>query len=293
MKHVIPISGKDSLATALIMLRDKPELPYEFFYNVTGSELPETNIWLDEIEKKLNISIKRVGANLIEIIEGFNFLPSQQKRYCTRMAKIEPMEALFNSPSYIYFGIRADEDWRAGYSGSANLIPIFPLKEKWMGIVDVYQLVQSKGLKPPTFFWQEMYDLVCNRIPKDWIDALPEWEFDMLFAGRSRPNCFHCFNQRQYEFIWLYLTHPELFDESTRLENNCGAKGYTWLRKMPLTKLVTKADKIMSRRADDIAAYLSAKNGYTYKSGFLTQGMFDAVEHNQLKHTSCGLLCGK
>lgn len=51
MRYIIPISGKDSLATAIFQTTYQPNLPYEFIFNDTGSELPEVYKWLDNIEK--------------------------------------------------------------------------------------------------------------------------------------------------------------------------------------------------------------------------------------------------
>lgn len=48
-RHVIPISGKDSLCTALIQTTRQPDLEYEFLFCDIGSELPQTYQWLSEI----------------------------------------------------------------------------------------------------------------------------------------------------------------------------------------------------------------------------------------------------
>jgi len=46
-RHIMPISGKDSLATALFQLAYEPDRPYEFMFNPTGAELPEVFTWLE------------------------------------------------------------------------------------------------------------------------------------------------------------------------------------------------------------------------------------------------------
>lgn len=40
IRHIIPISGKDSLCTAIVQ-RQAEALEYEYLFNPTGSELPE------------------------------------------------------------------------------------------------------------------------------------------------------------------------------------------------------------------------------------------------------------
>ena len=47
MRHIIPISGKDSLSTALVQLAKQPEIDYEFMFNPTGQELPTTDSHLN------------------------------------------------------------------------------------------------------------------------------------------------------------------------------------------------------------------------------------------------------
>jgi hypothetical protein len=42
MRHIILISGKDSLATALVQIQRSPDLPYELVHNEVKWDLPET-----------------------------------------------------------------------------------------------------------------------------------------------------------------------------------------------------------------------------------------------------------
>lgn len=95
MRNIIPISGKDSLTTALVVMNDTHTLhksDLEYIYNDTGAELPETYEWLSKVESKLGIKINRIGKDLTTIIENTGMLPSAKARYCTRQAKIEPMD---------------------------------------------------------------------------------------------------------------------------------------------------------------------------------------------------------
>lgn len=69
VRHIIPISGKDSLTTAIVQIKRNPELPYEFMFNPTGAEYPEVFEWLDNVEKFLGAKIIHVGEHLETIIE--------------------------------------------------------------------------------------------------------------------------------------------------------------------------------------------------------------------------------
>src|SRR5256885_834824 len=144
MRHIIPISGKDSCATALWQMAKVPGLPYELFFSDVGCELPETYAWLDKVQKELNRPIARVGLSLETVIRKNGILPSPNARFCTRQAKIEPMEEFIGTDeATAYFGIRADED-RIGYKGVGkhNITPSFPLKEDGLGLDAVYAILE-------------------------------------------------------------------------------------------------------------------------------------------------------
>ena len=83
MRHIIPVSGKDSAATAVVQMARRPDLPYEFLFCDVRMELPETYAWIDRLESHLGVTIVRVGRSLEDIIAGENMLPSHGKRSAT------------------------------------------------------------------------------------------------------------------------------------------------------------------------------------------------------------------
>lgn len=285
MRHIIPISGKDSLATAIIQVA-REELDYEFMFNPTGQEYPEVYQWLDKVSEYFNKPIMKVGRPLKQIIAEQNwFLPSPQARYCTRLSKIEPMEKYLNKDAAtVYFGIRSDED-RGGYdnTSSPHITPKYPLKELGITLPMVYQIVSHKDLKPPTFFWRRLWNEVTKAISKAVIATLPEWVVDSLFSWRSRMNCANCFFQRQYEWLGLLEHYPELFWEYEKWEYNVSE--YFFLGKdKPLIWLVDNQDQIFKRRVDEVIKTI----------GGLVQGkLFFTESFDGLSVTSCGLYCGK
>lgn len=206
MKHIIPISGKDSLVTALIQSANEPDRDYEYIFNDTGCELPETYQWLDKVENQTGFKIKRIGKDLINVIYEQGILPSVKTRFWYRIAKIKPMEVYIGKKEQftLYLGLRADEPQRVGYQGSSRAIVKFPLRDTGITLPAVFTILEAKGLLPPDFFWQKLYNLVDleirNRLPLvlntntyNWADFISKYEFRQLFAGRSRSNCFNCF----------------------------------------------------------------------------------------------------
>lgn len=294
MRHIIPISGKDSLCTALVQIKLEPELDYEFVFNPTGAELPCVFEWLNKVELYLGKPIARVGADLIEIIEENNyFLPSRQSRYCTRQSKIEPFEKWIGKDDCIvYYGIRADEV-RGGYENAKfpNIKPKYTLKEQGIGISGVYQIINDAGLKPPSFFWESIYNEVCRIIGGEKVvkSYFNEWQIDMMFSWRTRANCYFCFNQRKYEWVGLLEHYPELFWNAEKLEYS--ESEYYWNgQDYPLTKIVKLAKVIKRKRIRAIVKILRKMQQTTIQ--------FDQINKEQFINdifttTSCGLFCGK
>ncbi len=277
------------MCTALVQNQLQPELDYEYMFNPTGSELPQVFEWLKEVEKYLGKEIVFVGENLQGIIEDFNFyLPSGQARYCTRMSKIEPMEKYIGKDEcFIYYGIRADEK-RIGYVNNKfpNIQPKYPLIEQGIGISKVYSIINSYGLKPPTFFWEAIHTEVTKWLNGfDMMKVLTEWQYDMLFCWRTRANCFHCFYQKQYEWVGLYENEPELFWKAEWYEHQVSE--YYWMGKdKPLVGLIPKAEKIKKKRVKEVYKIIMQ----------MRQGTLFNLESDlsdKLNQTTCGLFCGK
>ncbi len=308
MKHIIPISGKDSLATALVMMRDEPR-EYEFIFNDIGSELPETYAWLEKVEQALGITIERFGKDLKAMIRKKKILPSGQKRFCTSDCKIKPTENhIGNEDAILHLGLRYDEPYRVGFvSKNENAEVRYPLKEKKMILSDVYEIISAEGLKPPTFFWLEIYERVCSMLgeQKNRLDNLSEWQFDRLFAWRTRTNCYHCFFQRRYEWVGLLEHHPELFAEAQEVEAIAAGdkreKAFYFIGQgYPLSLIKNNAEKIKSKLVNDIVLTVipERKAGRGTKAQkasnrtiFEDNWQEETVEVDAIR--SCGFFCGK
>lgn len=297
-RHIIPISGKDSLATAIWQMAHEPR-PYEFVFNDTRAELPETYAWLDRVESVLGITITRIGKDLATVIDEQGILPSARIRFCTKYSKIFPMNDYIGKDGAIcYFGLRADEPDRVGALETKRLTPKYPLREAGMGLATVYRMVESRDLMPPSFFWKRLFIAVVDRTggPQGWgmgvIESLATWMRDRLFAWRSRPNCFFCFFQRRYEWVGLLEHEPALFAKAEAIEERVGhgdnrrESGFQWIAEdYPLSRIREKAGEIFEKRVNAIIKLLADR----------AQGDFfrDSLDEIDIAGTSCGLLCGK
>lgn len=287
MRHIILISGKDSLAAALVQTARRPELPYEYVFNDVSAELPETYAWIDRVAAKTGWDIKRVGRSLPERIAAFGgYLPGPKSRYCTPDCKIEPTEAYIGADECtVYYGLRADEV-RTGYVpiGKPNITPAYPLRDAGIDLRGVYSILDAQNLTPPDFFWPRLHAAVSKvmRGWGDWEAKLSRLKRQELFAGRTRANCSFCFFQRRYEFVWLYETHPELFDQAESLEK----ADYTFKEGWPLSGLRDAAvrEGVFANRVRVVCKEIRRA----------CQGeLFAEPGDNELSLISCGLLCGK
>ena len=97
-RHVLSLSGgKDSAALAIYMRDRVPDMEYVF--HDTGKELPETYEYIARLEALLGKAIHKstvengdfIGFDqLLKVFGGM--LPSNHRRWCTRMMKLKPFE---------------------------------------------------------------------------------------------------------------------------------------------------------------------------------------------------------
>lgn len=111
VRHVLSLSGgKDSAALAIYMRDRIPEM--EYIFHDTDKELPETYKYLGRLEAHLGKKIVYTRPDYdfdtwLEIYGGV--IPSNHRRWCTRMLKLKPFEDYIgDDPVINYVGLRAD-----------------------------------------------------------------------------------------------------------------------------------------------------------------------------------------
>jgi 3'-phosphoadenosine 5'-phosphosulfate sulfotransferase (PAPS reductase)/FAD synthetase len=213
VRHIVSLSGgKDSTALAIYMRGRVPEIEYVFCD--TQKELPETYEYLERLEAFLGKPIVRLNATMgfdhwLEIYGGY--LPSPNMRWCTKMLKIKPFEAYVGEDrTYLYIGIRSDEDRQGYISTKPNIMPMFPFKEAGITKEDVFRMLEESGLGLPKYY---------------------EW--------RTRSGCYFCFFQRKIEWVGLMEHHPERFEQAKQYEKFNPETGvrYTWSQGESLEEL--------------------------------------------------------
>ncbi|MBK6743131.1 MAG: phosphoadenosine phosphosulfate reductase family protein [Hydrogenophilales bacterium] len=211
-RHVLGLSGgKDSAALAVHMRQTHPELNIEYFFTDTGEELPEVYEFLGRLEGYLGKPIERLNPRRdfdFWLREYNHYLPSAQTRWCTRMLKLKPFEQWVNpmikagDKVISYVAIRADEDYREGYSSKQdNLSVLLPFRAAGIDKAGVMDILESSGVGYPRYY---------------------EW--------RSRSGCTFCFFQQKIEWVRLKERHPDKFEEAKALEKDALEHGspFTW-----------------------------------------------------------------
>jgi len=211
-RHVLGLSGgKDSAALAVYMRQAHPELDIEYFFTDTGKELPEVYEFLGRLEGYLGKPIERLNPRRdfdFWLREYNHFLPSPQTRWCTRQLKLIPFEQWIKpmlaagEKVTSYVAIRADEDYREGYSSKQpNLSIKLPFRDDGINKAGVMDILESSGVGYPKYY---------------------EW--------RSRSGCTFCFYQQKIEWVRLKERHPESFEEAKALEKDALEHGspFTW-----------------------------------------------------------------
>lgn len=267
-----------------------PEIEFMYFFNETGHELPETYDWLSRCEAHLGKPIERIGKSLTDVMLGYGILPSIRRRYCTRETKIFPMEDRFrqiDGPVHIYFGLRYDEQERNGYNpGKTNIVPHYPLKHNKMAKPHVFATVDYFNLAAPTFFWERLYEDVGHEmgILKTDLAKLSRLHRKLLFAWRTRPNCFDCFYQSTWELVGLLEHHPELFAQAEAWEATLGGDEYSYLKDWPLPRIRREKAKIYQRRLNKVTRTVNR----------VLASIDLGVPIDEIPMMGeCGILCGK
>lgn len=214
VRHILSLSGgKDSAALAIYMRDRIPEMEYVF--HDTEKELPETYQYLDRLSAILGKKIHSTRPDYsfekwLEVYGGM--IPSNQRRWCTRMLKLKPFEDFVgDEPVINYVGLRADEE-REGYiSHKSNIKTAYPFREDGLVRADVIRILEDSGLGLPTF---------------------TKW-------GRTRSGCYFCFYQQKIEWVRLKETYPDLFEQAKQYEyaNKKNGNAFYWNGDEPLEEL--------------------------------------------------------
>ena len=230
-RHILGLSGgKDSAALAIYLKDQGRDDRIEYFFCDTGAELREVYDYLDRLEDYLGKPIERLssGRDFDHHLKRFNgFLPAPHARWCTRVMKLEPLEAFVgDDPCVSYIGIRADEQRQGYISHKPNIKAAYPFIDDGLVRSDIFRILEESVGIPEYYKW------------------------------RSRSGCYFCFFQRRDEWIGLAENHPDLFERAKQYEKVDRATGklFTWVSGVTLAGLVEQESAKRGSRGPTVRA---------------------------------------
>ena len=171
-------------------------IPIKSFQRHMNISISWRSFWA---KRSIRLEPNRGFDHWLDIYDGF--LPNPRSRWCTKKLKIEPLEKFIGDDETVsYIAIRADED-RVGYiSTKPNIKPVFPFMRDGLVKRDIFRIIEESGIGMPDYY-----------------------------SWRSRSGCFFCFFQRKVEWVRLYETHRDLFEEAVKYEQeHSDSRKYYW-----------------------------------------------------------------
>ena len=223
-RHILGLSGgKDSAALAIYLKDQGRDDRIEYFFCDTGAELREVYDYLDRLEDYLGKPIERLssGRDFDHHLKRFNgFLPAPHARWCTRVMKLEPLEAFVgDDPCVSYIGIRADEQRQGYISHKPNIRAAYPFIDDGLVRSDIFRILEESVGIPEYYKW------------------------------RSRSGCYFCFFQRRDEWIGLAENHPDLFEKAKRYEkvDERTGRSFTWVNGSTLDEVLEQSRQLVGQ----------------------------------------------
>lgn len=162
---------------------------FSLLHTATGNELPGVREHIERVARGVKAPLIDIGApTLGELIDEQQCIPNFQRRFCTRMIKIEPVsEWLSKQPlrHVLCVGLRADEEGRAG--GTYDCDVMYPLRDWGWNEADVISYIEAQGFVPP-----------------------------------ARTDCAVCFYQTLHEWFILWRDYPEQYAQGEAWEKQIG-----------------------------------------------------------------------
>jgi Phosphoadenosine phosphosulfate reductase family len=200
MKSFIAFSGGVESTTLCLLFGGKADP----IFADTGDEHPEMYERLGQVEGVLRtiypkFRIVRVSAGeaLHDYIRRKRVFPSPVMRFCTRIFKIEPINAYLEAyaPCKLMIGLNADETDRTGAYPIEGVTFEYPLQDLGLSREKCVALLREYGLEP--------------RLP----------------VYMRRGGCTFCFYKSRKEYAAIAHLDPKLADELADFEEEVNAAG--------------------------------------------------------------------
>jgi 3'-phosphoadenosine 5'-phosphosulfate sulfotransferase (PAPS reductase)/FAD synthetase len=188
------------------------------------------NIWSEDVNKLVlangGMEIFKAAIEKVVSFEIKNkFLQIAEKMVNPNFTQKQKMNALLDvsvkAYNHVVFELLKGTDYPVGK------LEVFPLidNEDNLFIEDIFKILEESGVGVPAYYKPLEYEVEID---------------GQVFQGRysrSRSGCFFCFYQQKIEWVWLYETHRDLFEQAMQYEKD----GYSWMDTETLEELAQPA----------------------------------------------------
>lgn len=206
MRHIVPLSGKDSAALAFLLRKLYPERVFEYIMTPVADREPEELIpWLQDVAGRCGGELQLITTTTFtDLLDKWGgMLPSPRVRWCTRALKIEPFEKhVQGHECTIYLGLRNDEDRDGNTGEKQGLIYEYPLRDHEVDQCGALLLIaEGFGVDvPPDASENDLWPLLIE------VGALPRF-----YEWLSHANCYGCIFWNVTMWRKLYERMPEKY----------------------------------------------------------------------------------
>jgi hypothetical protein len=191
-------------------------------------------------------SFKMAIEKVVPIEYKEKFIQIAGKLVSPTFTQKQKMNALLDvsikSYNHVVFELLKGTDYPVGKLDSFPLID----NEDNLVIDDIFRILEDSGVGVPAYYKPLEYNVEID---------------GQVFKGkysRSRSGCFFCFYQQKIEWVWLYETHRDLFEQAMQYEKD----GYSWMDTETLEELA-KPSRIAQIKKDH---YLKSNRNSQQKS---------------------------
>jgi 3'-phosphoadenosine 5'-phosphosulfate sulfotransferase (PAPS reductase)/FAD synthetase len=184
------------------------------------------NIWSEDVNKLIlsNSLVDSFKLAIEKVVLGEykqKFLSIAEKLINPTFTQKQKMSAFLDvsvkSYNHVVFELLKGTDYPVG---KLDYFPIIDNEENLV-IDDIFRILEESGVGVPAYYKPLEYEVEIDGV-------VHHGKY-----SRSRSGCFFCFYQQKIEWVWLYETHRDLFEQAIQYEKD----GYSWMDTETLEEL--------------------------------------------------------
>ena len=182
MKNYLSFGGGVNSVALYLHLLDN-DVSFEAVFVDHGTDWPETYEYVEMFKEKYPLTVLKPEKPLYQYAWDYKMVPSQMRRWCTRIFKVEIMHKYYQKPCWQMIGFDFGERKRAKIICEDDVETRYPLIEAEIDREGCKNIIRSHKLPMPI-----------------------------------KSGCFICPYQRVHQWKELRRNHPGLFCKAVELE---------------------------------------------------------------------------